>query len=186
VAIRSLVRHREMLVKYRSAHIQHIQKALTQMNLRFTNVLSDITGVTGMKIIRAIVAGERNPIVLASFRQKGCKKSEAEITKSLEGHYKREHLFSLKQALELYDFYDLKLKDCDAELEALYHQFEPPQNPGTEPPSPRTTKRRKNQAHFDLSVALYRMTGVDLTQIDGLDALTVQKVLSEIGTDMNK
>jgi transposase len=89
VAIRSVVRHREMLVQYRSAHIQHMQKALTQMNLRLTNVLSDITGVTGLKIIRAIVAGEHDPKVLASFREPGCKKSEAEITKSLEGHYKR-------------------------------------------------------------------------------------------------
>jgi transposase len=186
VAIRSLVRHREMLVRYRSAHIQHMQKALTQMNLLLTNVLSDITGVTGMKIIRAIVGGERNPAVLASFRHRGCQKSEAEITKSLEGYYKREQLFALKQALELYDFYDRQLQDCDAELESLYSQFEPPIDPGTDPPSPRTTKRRKNQANFDLSSALFRMTGVDLTQIDGLDALTIQKVLSEIGTDMNK
>jgi transposase len=186
VAIRSLVRHREMLVKYRSTHIQHMQKALTQMNLLLTNVLSDVTGVTGMKIIRAIVGGERNPKVLASFRHPNCKKSETEITKSLEGHYKREYLFALKQALELYDFYNHQLRECDVELEAKYQQFDPPHNPGTEPPSPRKTKRRKNQAHFDLSAALYRMTGVDLTQIDGLDALTVQKVLSEIGTDMSK
>jgi len=186
VAIRSLVRHREMLVQYRSAHIQHMQKALTQMNLRLTNVLSDITGVTGLKIIRAIVAGERNPRVLAGFREPGCQKSEAEITKSLEGHYKREHLFALKQALELYDFYDRQLRECDVELEALYQQFDPPEGCGTPPPAPRRTKRRKNQAHFDLAPALYRMTGVDLTQIDGLDALTVQKVLSEVGTDMSK
>jgi hypothetical protein len=175
-----------MLVKYRSIHIQHMQKALTQMNLLLTNVLSDVTGVTGMKIIRAIVAGERNPKVLASFRHPNCKKSETEITKSLEGHYKREHLFALKQALELYNFYNHQMKKCDAELEAMYQQFDPPQTPGTAPPAPRKTKRRKNQAHFDLSSALYRMTGVDLTQIDGLDALTVQKVLSEIGTDMSK
>jgi len=186
VAIRSLVRHREMLVQYRSAHIQHMQKALTLMNLRLTNVLSDITGVTGLKIIRAIVAGERNPKLLAGFREPGCKKSEAEIAKSLEGHYKREHLFALKQALELYDFYDRQLRECDAELEALYQQFDPPEDPGTPPPAPRQAKRRKNQAHFDLAPALYRMTGVDLTQIDGLDALTVQKVLSETGTDMSK
>jgi len=186
VAIRSLVRHREMLVQHRSAHIQHMQKAMTVMNLRLTNVLSDITGVTGMKIIRAIVAGERNPQVLAGFREPGCKKSEKEIAKSLEGHYKREHLFALKQSLELYDFYDRQLWECDQELEAMYKQFEPPEDPGTPPPSPRSGKRRKNQAHFDLAPALYRMTGVDLTRIDGLDALTVQKVLSEIGTDMSK
>jgi len=186
VAIRSLVRHREMLVQYRSAHIQHMQKALTQMNLRLTNVLSDITGVTGLNILRAIIAAERNPQVLAQFREPGCKKSQAEIAKSLEGHYKREHLFALKQALELYDFYDRQLQACDAELEAMYQQFDPPEDPGTPPPAPRRGKRRKNQAHFDLALALYRMTGVDLTQIDGLDALTVQKVLSEIGTDMSK
>lgn len=187
VAIRSLVRHREMLVEYRSAHIQHMQKALTQMNLRLTNVLSDITGVTGLKILRAIIAGEHNPQVLARFREPGCKKTEAEIAKSLEGFYKREHLFALKQALELYDFYDHELQACDAELEAMYQEFDPPEDPGTPPPAPRQGKRRKNQAYFDLAPALYRMTGgVDLIAIDGLDALTVQKVLSETGTDMSQ
>ena len=184
-AVRSLVRHRDMLIKYRSAHIQHMQKALTVMNLRLTNVLSDITGVTGMKIIRAIVAGERDPQVLASYRHGACAKSETEIAKSLEGHYKREHLFALKQALELYDFYDRQLHDCDAELEAMYQEFDLPDEPGTPPPDPRKSKRRKNQPYFDLAQSLYRMTGVDLTQIDGLDALTVQTILSEVGTDMS-
>jgi transposase len=186
LAIRSLVRHREMLVQYRSAHIQHIQKALTVMNLRLTNVLSDISGVTGMKIIRAIVAGERNAKVLARYRDDRCKSSEDEIVKSLEGHYKPEQVFTLKQALELYDIYDEKLRDCDAELETLYRKFDIPKNPGTPPPPPRTSKRRKNQAHFDLPPALYRMTGVDMTQVDGLDGMTIQKVVSETGTDMVK
>jgi transposase len=184
-AIRSLVRHRDMLTKYRAAHIQHMQKALTVMNLRLTNVISDITGVTGMKIMRSIVAGERNPEVLASYRQSNCSKSQAEIAKSLEGNYKREHLFALKQALELYDFYDRQLRDCDAELEALYQEFDLPDEPGTPPPDPRKTKRRKNQPHFDLTQSLYRMTGVDLTAVDGLEAMTVQNILSEIGTDMS-
>jgi hypothetical protein len=175
-----------MLVQYRSAHIQHMQKALTVMNLRLTNVLSDITGVTGMKIIRAILAGERDPQQLARYRDERCAKSEAEIAKSLTGHYKREQLFALKQAVELYDFYDHQLQDCDAELEALYQQFDPPKDPGTPPPAPRHKKRRKNQAAFDLGAALYRMTGVDLLSIDGLDALTLQKVLSETGTDMSR
>jgi transposase len=186
VAIRSLVRHREMLVRYRAAHIQHMQKALTVMNVRLTNVLSDISGVTGLKIIRAIVAGERDPRKLAQFRDERCAKSEEEIAKSLTGHYKPEQVFVLKQAVELYDFYDEQLKNCDCELEKLYQQFETPKDPGTPPPAPRTTKRRKNQAHFDLAPALYRMTGVDLTQIDGVDELTIQKVLSETGTDMSK
>lgn len=186
VTLRGLVRHREMLVQYRAAHIQHMQKALTLMNLRLSNVLSDITGVTGLKIIRAIVAGKRDPHYLAQFRDERCKKSETEIAKSLEGHYKREQLFALKQALELYDFYDRQLQECDAELEDLYQAFEPPEDPGAPPPPPRTSKRRKSQAHFDLAASLYRMTGVDLTQVDGLKALTVQKVLSETGTDMSK
>jgi transposase len=186
VALRSLVRHREMLVQYRAAHIQHMQKALTQMNLRLTSVLSDITGVTGLKIIRAIVAGERDGHKLAQFRDERCKKSEAEIVKSLEGHYKREHLFALQQALELYDFYDRQLQACDLELEAMYQAFETPEERGTPPPAPRTQKRRKNQAHFDLRQALYRLSGLDLTEIDGIDALTLQKVLSETGTDMSK
>ena len=186
VALRSLVRHREMLVQSRSTHIQHMQKALTIMNVRLTHVLSDITGVTGMKILRAILAGERDPLVLAQFRDDRCAKSEAEIAKSLEGHYKPEQVFILQQAVELYDFYDRQLQRCDAELEALYGQFSPPEDPGTPPPTPRTQKRRKNQAHFDLAPALYRMSGgVDLTQIDGVDELTIQKVLSEIGADMS-
>jgi transposase len=186
VALRSLVRHREMLVQYRSAHIQHMQKALTQMNLRLTNVLSDITGVTGLRIIRTIVDGECDGRKLAQLRDERCKKSEAEIAKSLEGHFKREHLFALKQALELYDFYERQLQACDAELEAMYQEFEPPDDASIPPPQPRTQKRRKNQAHFDLRQALYRLTGLDLTEIDGIDALTLQKVLSETGTDMSK
>lgn len=184
-AVRSLVRHREMLIRYRASHIQHMQKALDLMNLKLTNVLSDITGVTGMQIIRAIVAGEHDPQVLARYRNSQCKHSEADILKSLDGHYKREHLFALKQAVQLYDFYDQQLAECDAELEALYDEFEPPEEPGTPPPKPNRRKRRKNQPHFDLAQSLYRMTGVDLTQIDGLDALTVQDILSEIGTDIS-
>lgn len=184
VALCALVRHREMLVQYRSAHIQHMQKALTQMNLRLNNVLSDITGVTGMKIIRAILTGEHNPSVLAQFRDAGCKKSQAEIAKSLEGHYKREHLFALKQAVELYDFYDRKIQDCDTGLEKMYRDLDSPENSRT-PPRPRRTKPRKNQANFDLTSALFRMCGVALTDIDGLDALTVQKILSETGIYMD-
>lgn len=186
VAIRSVVRQREMLVQYRAAHIQHMQKALTLMNVRLTSVLSDITGVTGMKIIRAILAGERDPQVLAGLRDERCLKSEAEIAQALTGHYKREHLFALKQALALYDAYDQQLQECDAELEAMYKDSAPPTDPPSTPPKPRRQKPRKNQAHFDLAEALWRMIGVDLTQIDGIDALTVQKVISEIGTDMSR
>jgi transposase len=188
-AVRALVRHRHMLVRYRSAHIQHMQKALHLMNIQLTNVLSDITGVTGMKIIRAIVAGQRDPLVLASYRTGNCARTEAEIAKSLEGNYRREHLFALRQALELYDTYDQQIQACDAELEALYRDFDPPQNPdesANRPPEPKTNRRRKNQPYFDLATYLYHMVGVDLTAISGIDAMTAQVLISEIGLDMDR
>lgn len=185
-AIRSTVQHRERMVIYRAAHIQHMQKALIQMNVRLNSVLTDITGVTGMHILRAIVAGERNPQVLAGFRNKQCHKSPQEIEKALQGTYKREHIFALKQSLELYDFYNQQIEACDRELEALYKEFDPPEDPGSPPPAPQGRKPRKNQAHFDLARSLYAMTGgIDLTQVDGLDALTVQTVLSKTGADMS-
>jgi transposase len=184
-SIRSLVRHRDMLLRYRAAHIQHMQKALELMNLKLTNMLSDITGVTGMKIIRAIVTGERNPVVLASHRDRRCTKSESEIAKSLEGNYRHEHLFALQQALELFDFYSQQIQACDVQLETMYAQFDPPDEPGTPPPS-KKGKYSKNHPGFDLAQSLYRMTGVDLTVVDGLEALSVQTILTEIGTDMSK
>jgi transposase len=188
-AIRTIVRQREMLIGYRASHIQHMQKALHLMNLQLTNVLTDITGVTGMKIIRDVVAGIHDPYQLAQHRDTRCSKSEAEIIKSLEGNYRREHLFALKQAVELYDSYGRKIEECDKELEALYQEFDPPQKrdqASSRPPKPRTAKRRKNQAHFDLAASLYQVVGVDLTQIDGIEALTAQTIISEIGLDMSR
>jgi transposase len=189
-ALRAVVRQRAMLVRYRAAHIQHMQKALHLMNVQLTQVLSDITGVTGMQIMRAIVAGERDPHVLASYRHSKCVHPESDIIKALQGHYRREHLFALRQALELYDLYGQQIQQCDVELEAMYREMEPPSAPPraevTQPPRPRTAKPRKNQASFDLATSLYQMTGVDLTRIDGMDALTAQAVLSETGLDMAK
>jgi len=185
-ALRSLVRQRAMLIKYRGSHVQHMQKALQQMNLKLTNVLTDITGQTGLQIIRAIVAGERCPAVLARLRDRRCHKSELEIAQSLEGHYQREHLFALRQALELYDFYGQQIRACDVELEAMYQEFSVPAEPGTPPPAPRKGRRRKNHPHFDLGQAVYRLAGVDLTQVDGIDALLAQEILTTIGTDMSK
>jgi hypothetical protein len=187
-ALRALARHRQMLVSYRAAHIQHMQKAMEMMNVKLTYVLSDITGVTGMTIIRAILAGERNPHVLAGHRNSKCKRSEAEIAKALEGNYRRENIFALRQAVELYDMYGSQIEAVDAQLEAMYAELEPAEGGNDKhvtPPKPRRRKRRKNQANFDLSAALYRMGGVDLTRIDGIDALIAQTILTEIGPDVS-
>ena len=186
-ALRALARHRDNLIRYRSAHIQHMQKALQMMNIKLTQVVSDITGVTGLNIIRAIVAGERDPHQLARFRKSGCKKSEEEIAKALQGNYKLEHLFVLKQALAQYDFYLQQIQECDAKMESMYATL-PPTNPEdrvSPPPKPKGGKRRKNQAHFDLATSLYHTVGIDLTAVDGLDALTVQSIITEIGIEVS-
>lgn len=188
-ALRSFVRHRDMLLRYRASHIQHIQKALQQMNLKLTNVLSDIVGRTALCILRDIVAGVRDPQQLAQHRDCRCGKTEAEIAKSLEGDYRPEHVFALQQALELYDIYTEKLKACDQEIEHQLAQFTPQVNLEEHPlppPTRRPTTRPKNHPRTDLRPALYQLAGVDLTQIDGLDIATVQTILSEIGTDMSK
>ena len=186
-ALRAVARHRDTLIRYQSGHIQHMQKALELMNLKLTQVVSDVTGVTGLSIIRAIVAGERDPQVLAQLRNSQCVKTEEQIAKALQGTFKPEYLFVLKQALAQYDFYQQQIQESDVELEAMYRAL-PAAEQGTSacpPPKPKRQKRRKNQAHFDLAASLYRMAGVDLTAIDGLDALCVQKILTETGVDMS-
>lgn len=187
--LRSFVRHRDMLIRTRASHIQHIQKALQQMNLKLTNVLKDVTGQTGMKILRDILAGVHDPQKLARHRHPCCAKSEAEIAKSLEGDYRPEHLFALRQAVELFDVYTEKLRDCDREIEQQLAKFTPQVNLEEQPlppPTRRVTDRPKNHPLQDLRPALYQMAGVDLTQVDGLDILTVETILSEIGTDMSR
>jgi transposase len=187
-ALRSLARHRDNLIKSSTREIQHMQKALQQMNVKLTNVISDITGVTGMLIIRDIVAGERDPKRLAAHRNPHCAKSEEEIAKSLQGNYKPEHVFALQQALEAYDFYQQQIKHCDAEIERLYATFDPQVDVSEKPLKPRKRKRNKpekNAPAFDLRLYLYQWAGVDLTQVDGLDAVTIQKVLTETGVDMS-
>jgi hypothetical protein len=165
-----------------------MQKALSQMNLQLHNVISDITGVTGLKIIRAIVAGQRDPLVLASMRDPKCKNSVETIALSLEGNYRREHLFSLKQALELYDFYHQKITECDGELEQQLQSMHKAVVRTVKPmPAARCARRIVgNRVGFDARKYLFEMTGVDLTQIDGIDTSTALVVLSEIGCDMTK
>lgn len=185
--VRAYVRHRDNLIRYRSAHIQHMQKALHLMNLQLTNVISDITGKTGMAILRSIVAGEYDPVKLAQYRDPRCAKSKAEIAKALTGNYRAEHVFALKQALELYDFYTQQLRACDAEIEQLYASFEPTiDKVHPLPAAPKPKRRQNNAPDYDLRPYLYQITGVDLTRVDGLDTVLVQEIISEIGLDMSK
>ena len=125
VALRAYLRHRAQLLEHRAPHILHMQKALQQMNLQLHHVLSDVTGVTGQAILRAIVAGEREPVKLAQLRNPGCKSSEETIAKALTGSWKAEHLFTLRQSLELYDFYTQQVMTCDAEIEKQYSAMKP-------------------------------------------------------------
>ena len=183
--LRSYLRQRDNLIRYASAHIQHMQKALTEMNLHLHKVLSDITGVTGMRIVRAILEGQRNPVALAAMRDGRVKSSAAEIAKALEGDYRPEHLFVLRQAVELYDIYHEKIASCDREIEAVLSAFEA-RSQGSPCPSAKPRKRRKNEPYFDLRSHLFRVTGVDFTQIKGLDTSTVQTILSEVGLDPSR
>ena len=183
--LRSYLRQRAMLVEHAAQHVQHMQKALTQMNVKLQHVISDITGKTGMDIIEAIVKGERNPRRLARLRDRRTKADEETIAKSLQGHWRDEHIFELTQALELYRFYQAKIAECDWEIEAQLERFEDRSN--GEPPAPNGKKRNQKSApRFDVQGHLYRMTGVDLTRIDGVDGLTALKVISEVGTDMTR
>ena len=181
--LRSYQRQRAILVEYASHHIQHMQKALTRMNVKLQHVISGITGQTGMAIIEAIVSGERDPWKLARFRRPGMKADEATVAKPLQGHWREEHIFELTQALELYRFYQSKIARCDREIEARLLRFE---DLSHGEPLPGNIKRRSqgNAPRFDVRSHLYRMTGVDLTTVDGMDAFTALKVVSEIGTDM--
>jgi transposase len=184
--LRSYLRQRGMLVQHASEHIQHMQKALTLMNVKLQHVVGDISGVTGMKIVRAILSGERDVQKLAHLRDPRCKHTVAEIAKSLEGSYRAEHLFALQQAVDLYDTYQRKIAECDVQLEAHLKTFDSCEDgtpPATPPAAPR--KAQGNTPRFDLRGALCRILGVDLTEIDGVDAYTVAKVIGETGTDMS-
>jgi transposase len=182
--LRSYIRQRDSLIKTASTHVQRMQKALIQMNLHLHKVVSDITGLTRMAIIRAMVAGEQDPQTLAALKHPRIKSSTTEIAKALTGDYRREHLFVLKQELTLYDLYQQEIAQLDAEIEKCLASFEIKVDDQL---SPTKRKRRKkptaNHPSFDLHQYLYRIASVDFTLIDGLDALAVQTILSEVGLD---
>lgn len=189
--LRTYWRHRQGLIEHRAPHIQHMQKALHQMNLQLTQVLADITGVTGMQIMRAIVAGQRNPVVLARFRDRRCAHSEENIAKALTGAYRDEHVFALKQALALYDFYTEQVAECDRQIKREYHKLleatgEDSNDLPPLGPDPKKNTHSKNAPAFDVRTNVYRLTGVDLIAVTGLDESTVQTIITEVGTDMTR
>ena len=188
-AVRSLLRHRDSMVKAASSHVQHMQKALTQMNLQIHNVISNICGVTGLAIMDAILAGERDPEKLADLRNHRIRAEKNTIVKSLVGDYRPEHLFTLKQALESYRHYCRLIEECDSEIEKLLREFESRIDPDEESPEPLKKSHRKPQGSepkFDLKKHMHRILGTDLTRIDGISVLTTHVIFSEIGPDLSK
>ena len=184
-SLRAYLRHRERLLEYAASHVQHIQKALMQMNLQLHHVVSDITGVTGMRILRAFVAGERDTHVLSSYRDVRCKASVETLRGALTGNDRPEHVFALRQALELYDTYQAKLRDCDVEIERSLQAL-PKGSATVSLPAPRTRKVARNEPRFEARTLLHALVGVDLTQIDGLGPYTVLRIVGECGTDMSR
>ncbi len=182
-ALRSLTRQRAMLLRGQGRCVQHMQKALTQMNIQLANVISDIAGASGQKIIRAIVAGERNARILAAMKDRRIRASAEQIAKSLEGTWRAEHLFALKQALDAFDFHGQQRTQCDEAIEA---QLQTLHTHAGEPGPSKRRGRARNAPRFDLRTQLFQICGVDLTRIDGIDVTTALAVVSEVGPDLSR
>lgn len=188
-ALRTYLRLRERLLDYSAAHIQHMQKALTFMNLQLHHVVADITGVTGLKIIRAIVAGERDLQVLSAMRDVRCKATPEIIRAALTGNYQAEHLFALSQALALYDFYQDQVRHTDTQIEQVLAML---CRHRAIPDIPLSKRRRgqnlraPNALNFDVRAALYQLVGIDLTQIHGIGPYLALRLISECGTDLSR
>ncbi len=188
-AVRAYLRHRAELIEHRAAHIQHMQKAMQQMNVRLSPTVTDITGVTGMAIIRAILAGERDPVKLAELRNPCCARPESEFIKALTGHYRDEQVLALKQAVALFDCYTEQIRECDQELERKFSALKPIHADDDLPPLDTTDKRNthsKNAPAYDGRHLLYQLLGIDLVAVHGLNEGTAQIIISEIGTDMSR
>ena len=188
-SLRALARHRAELIRHRAPHILHMQQALKLMNIQLNLVLSDITGVTGQAIVRAIVAGERDPGALAQLRNPGCKHTEEEIAKALTGTWQDAQLFILKQVLELFHYYTAQLDACDREMERQYQALESRGEPNASLPDLPLAKpgsKSKNEPNFNVRAQLARIIGVDLVAVMGLSASSVQTIITEIGTDMTR
>src|ERR1700674_2478533 len=187
--MRTYWRQRNDLVRAAGRHIQRIQKAMTQMNIQLANVLSDVSGVTGQAIIKAILAGERDPHELAAFRDRRVRASKEEIARSLEGNWQEDLLFVLKQEQDGYEFCQKQMAECDERLQQYLKQREDRSQGACLPEEKRKERLKKkkgNAPQFGLRADLFRMTGTDLTQIDGIDVMTATTILSEAGWDMSK
>lgn len=198
-AVRSLLRHRDALVSHAAAHIQHMQKALTQMNVQLHHVLADLTGKSGLAILEAILKGERDPQQLAKLRDPRVKASEATVAKALQGDWRPEHLFTLRQALAAYRHYQQLIGECDAEIMRLLQEMaaapeetalppaaDPdPEQPAAEAATAPQGKRRRERAEDPLQVELRRVLGVDLTAVPGLGVLNVHALFAELGRDLH-
>lgn len=182
-ALRSLWRQRTTWLRDRARQVHHLQKALTQMNIQLANVISDIVGETGQRILRAIVAGERDGHALAALRHSHIRADEETIAQSLRGNWRPEHLFALKQALEMFDFIGARVDDCDLEIEAVLNRLE--RHDG-EPDRSDKLRRTRNAPKRDWRGHLFRMCGVDLTRIHGVNVTTALSILSEIGPDLSR
>ncbi len=184
---RTLWRQRGNLVAEASSVIQRIQKALTEMNVQLSNVLSDLSGMSGMKIIGAILEGERDPWKLAALVEPEVKATPEDIAKSLEGNWREELLFVLRQQVELYRIYQQKINDCDLQLRKHLESFGSKRDLQAQPigPKPKGKKGSRNAPAFDLRTELYRITGIDWAQINGIDVLTAQTVIAEAGADLS-
>jgi transposase len=187
-ALRAYLRHRDQIIQHRTPHILHMQKALQYMNVQLPQVLTNTTGATGMAIIRAIVAGERNPITLAQLRDPKCHSSQEEFVKALTGDWKDEQLFILQQSLALYDFYTEQLQVCDQHIQQHYAAMKPrwEGQPEDVNQTPRPARRVKNEPTFDVRTEVIRLTGVDLVAVPGIGPAMAQVILAEIGTDMGR
>ena len=183
--LRAYLRQRERLLDYAAAHIQHMQKALMQMNLQLHHVVSDVTGATGMRIIRAIVAGERDLDKLAGYRDPRCHAPLETIRQALVGNDREEHVFALAQALELYDTYQAKVAACDARIEAVLSRLQDAAaKPAGKLPPALPALRHANAPAFDVRAALQAVLGVDLTRIHGIGPYLTLKLVGECGTDL--
>ena len=193
-AVRTLMRHRADLISMASQHVMHMHKAMTQMNLQLHHVIADITGTTGLAIVDAILAGERDPVQLAALRDWRIKASEETIQKSLVGTWRSEHLFTLQQSRDLYRTYLQQIVACDHAIETTLAAFEPRVDPGEKPLPPDRKRNRSGHRHrrkqghdtpFDLRTEAYKLFGVDVTQIPGLETMALP-LFSEVGRDLSR